>query len=322
MLTLPLMPNRILRDSITESESLALLTAEAERFFYRLLSKAYDYGRFDARSQVLRAQCFKLMLDQVSEANISQWLNELSYPAIGIIKTYSVNGRAFGYFINWTKHQRTARSVVSKYPDPAEADPQPVAPGADNPDRQYNNAPSRWLSRTDSDRQNNDDEKPSPFCANTERQNNDDQPLSTLSLGIGIGIEDGVGDVTPLNPPMGDKKVKRNTEVDEPFRERMRQKYSAALGDDVDDMIAEALGHKARLKRTDLQAYVNGWLRRERQRVRTPAQPKGAIDGKPRADISEGEPNPWIAEKERLDKLRAAQWADRGGPPAMPKMSG
>ena len=35
-------PNRILRDSITESDSLSRLTAEEERLFYRLISKADD----------------------------------------------------------------------------------------------------------------------------------------------------------------------------------------------------------------------------------------------------------------------------------------
>lgn len=39
------MPNRILKESITTSETLDSLSAEEERLFYRLLVICDDYGR-------------------------------------------------------------------------------------------------------------------------------------------------------------------------------------------------------------------------------------------------------------------------------------
>lgn len=44
------MPNRMIKESICTSETLAQLTPEEERLFYRLLVNADDFGRFDGRA--------------------------------------------------------------------------------------------------------------------------------------------------------------------------------------------------------------------------------------------------------------------------------
>jgi hypothetical protein len=106
------MSNRIERDSITESDNLSRLTSEEERFFYRLLSKADDFGRFDARPPILRANCFKLMLESVSETDVSRWLRRLADPDIDEVRLYEVAGRPCGEFVHWDFYQRLPRVSV------------------------------------------------------------------------------------------------------------------------------------------------------------------------------------------------------------------
>lgn len=58
-------------------------------------------------------------------------------------------------------------------------------------------------------------------------------------------------------------KNKQIIEVDENFRELMREAYSEFFLDSVDDIIDTALAHKAAQKYTNQQTYVRNWLRRE-----------------------------------------------------------
>jgi hypothetical protein len=76
------------------------------------------------------------------------------------------------------------------------------------------------------------------------------------------------------------------TEVDEEFRVKMREKYRATLALDVDDHIAQALGHKAMQNYPDLQAYVNGWLLRESKKLSASGPPRGQRQGATRVDFN------------------------------------
>ena len=58
------------------------------------------------------------------------------------------------------------------------------------------------------------------------------------------------------------KPIKRVTVVDEAFIEEMISKHSPVPAGRIRDEIADALGHTAALKRTDLKAYVRVWLSR------------------------------------------------------------
>ena len=71
------MPNRILKDSICTSPNIDALSREAEVFFYRLLVQCDDYGRMDARPAILRAKCYPLQVDTVSQDDIRRWFAEL-----------------------------------------------------------------------------------------------------------------------------------------------------------------------------------------------------------------------------------------------------
>lgn len=109
------MPNRILYEKVCVSETLAMLSGDEERFFYRLLVQCDDYGRFDARPLVLRARCFALQLGSVSDADVQAWLSALE--RVGLVLLYSHEGRPYLEIATWATYQQT-RAKRSKYPDP------------------------------------------------------------------------------------------------------------------------------------------------------------------------------------------------------------
>ncbi len=67
-------------------------------------------------------------------------------------------------------------------------------------------------------------------------------------------------------------------EVDEIFRERMRVKYGGILTD-IDDRIDECLAHPATQKHKDMQLTVQGWLRRDSEKLtpRTSSTPASRV---------------------------------------------
>lgn len=109
------MPNRIIKESICTSDNLNNLTAEEEVFFYRLTVNCDDYGRLDARPQILRAKCFPLKLDKIKESHIENWL--LSLIGNDLIILYRVNDREYLQLTTWTEHQQV-RAKKSKFPGP------------------------------------------------------------------------------------------------------------------------------------------------------------------------------------------------------------
>jgi hypothetical protein len=108
-------PNRILYEKVCVSETLAMLSGDEERFFYRLLVQCDDYGRFDARPLVLRARCFALQLDSVTDADVTAWLAALE--RVGLVLLYAHEGRPYLEISTWATYQQT-RAKRSKYPDP------------------------------------------------------------------------------------------------------------------------------------------------------------------------------------------------------------
>lgn len=111
------MPNRIIKESICTSENIDNLTPEEEVFFYRLLVCCDDYGRTDARPQILRAKCFPLRVDKVKEKDIEKWLNSLAKQQLIIL--YTVEGKPYLQVTTWDKHQQI-RAKHSKHPAPSD----------------------------------------------------------------------------------------------------------------------------------------------------------------------------------------------------------
>lgn len=108
------MPNRILKDSICTSPNIDQLSRDAEVFFYRLLVQCDDYGRMDARAPILRAKCYPLQVDTVSQDDVRRWLADLVRAELVI--TYQVDGGDYLQMRTWERHQQI-RAKRSKYPD-------------------------------------------------------------------------------------------------------------------------------------------------------------------------------------------------------------
>jgi hypothetical protein len=114
------MPNRIIHEKATESQTLDLLSADAECLFWRLITKADDYGRFDADPRVLLAKCFPLRVGRMKADRVAGWLEEMA--SAGLVDLYRVGDRSYGVLRTWSEHQRQ-RESKPKYPDPASGTP-------------------------------------------------------------------------------------------------------------------------------------------------------------------------------------------------------
>lgn len=108
------MPNRILRDGILSSERINLLSSWASEVFYRrLMSIVDDYGRYYANASLVRAACYPLNLDKVSNADIEKWLADCAGAAL--VSTYEVDGKRY---LQLRDFRQQERAKVSKYPQP------------------------------------------------------------------------------------------------------------------------------------------------------------------------------------------------------------
>lgn len=126
--TVPVMPNRIIRESCRSSPTLAQLSPEAERLFWRLTTVADDHGRFEADPMVVMADCFKAMLHKVTVGKVARWIAELR--AAGLVSIYRVGEKTLGEFASWSKHQRMRKDRGSKYAPPTAATGGQVPPTA------------------------------------------------------------------------------------------------------------------------------------------------------------------------------------------------
>lgn len=108
------MPNRMLKESICTSEDLDKLSANAENLFYRLITKADDFGAYHGNASIVKGTCLPLKSDYVTSNQVEEWLNELA--RAGLIYLYlAEDSRRYIQFVKWEKHQNV-RAQVRKYP--------------------------------------------------------------------------------------------------------------------------------------------------------------------------------------------------------------
>lgn len=107
------MPNRIIREGLLESEAVNSLSSNAEVFFFHLMLKADDFGRYTANPILLKCNLFPLKVDSIREADISRWTAECE--KAGLIALYEAEGKKFLFIKKF--HQRT-RIGKSKFPAP------------------------------------------------------------------------------------------------------------------------------------------------------------------------------------------------------------
>jgi len=108
------MPNRIIKESICRSDNLDLLTAEEERFFYRLMVQCDDFGRYDGRPAIIKGSCFPLK-QRITPAKVSKMLEALC--AADLVFVYHVETLSYIQMLTWGEHQKV-RNQRSKYPAP------------------------------------------------------------------------------------------------------------------------------------------------------------------------------------------------------------
>lgn len=108
------MPNRILKESIRESDSIDSLNWFQEVLFYRLIVSCDDYGRFDGRTSVIKNRLFPLKED-LTLKTVADAIQKLV--SAGLVVLYECDGKPFLYLPSWTAHQNV-RAKRSKYPEP------------------------------------------------------------------------------------------------------------------------------------------------------------------------------------------------------------
>ncbi len=113
------MPNRIIKESICTSDTIAQLSPEEERLFYRLIVNCEDYGRMEARPEIIRAKCFPLLVDKITVKDIENWLSKLV--EVGLIEIYENHNKRYLQYLTWGDHQQI-RASKPKYPGPDEDD--------------------------------------------------------------------------------------------------------------------------------------------------------------------------------------------------------
>jgi hypothetical protein len=127
-------PNRILRESILDSETVDRLGPAEEVFYRRLMSAVDDFGRFDARPGVLRSRLYPLRKsDVVTDDHVAAWLATCA--AAGLVSLYQVAGKPY---LTLEKFRQHVRARGSKYPDPPDDATRPRRT-CDAPARSENN---------------------------------------------------------------------------------------------------------------------------------------------------------------------------------------
>lgn len=109
------MPNRILKESLLRSRKVALLTAEEERLFTRLILTVDDYGRFYADPAIVKAACLPNIADTITNDLARAWLDRLD--EVGLISRYVVDGEVYLVLFRATEFNKT-RAKEPKFAPP------------------------------------------------------------------------------------------------------------------------------------------------------------------------------------------------------------
>lgn len=125
------MPNRIIKESVQTSDTLASVSADAERLFWRLVTASDDYGRFHARPHIVLGKCLSAFVGRFDIDQVAAWLDELDQA--GLIQRYEVDGEPFLRLPTWGEHQRPPRAKESKFPPPPTDDGKCQRMSADAP---------------------------------------------------------------------------------------------------------------------------------------------------------------------------------------------
>lgn len=108
------MPNRVIREGYLESERINALTPPAEIFFFRLMLKADDFGRYTSHASLLKAHLFPLKIDRIRVADISRWIAECE--KAGLIALYVSDSKQYLLIRNFRQRLRMKKGVFPQPP--------------------------------------------------------------------------------------------------------------------------------------------------------------------------------------------------------------
>lgn len=113
------MPTRLIREGINDSEAVNRLSMRAEVFYRRLLNLVDDFGRYEAKSVVLRGKLFHLQSDRWSLSDVESALSEcastMTDEGIPLVRLYENKGRTY---LEVAKFRQRIRAEKSRWPDP------------------------------------------------------------------------------------------------------------------------------------------------------------------------------------------------------------
>jgi hypothetical protein len=126
------LPSRVVRAEINSSASLSRVSMQADLTFRALIVAVDDYGRMDARPEMLKAELFPTR-SEATPAKIAQWLVELAED--GCVLLYEVDGRRYLELTGWEKHRSNSkRAAKSRFPSPhTSPDPREIHGSPENP---------------------------------------------------------------------------------------------------------------------------------------------------------------------------------------------
>jgi len=105
------MPNRVIREGFLDSAKINSLTDQEQLFYVRLLLVVDDYGRYDARPELIKSRCYPVT--DKRQAIVSTMLTKLN--KVGLLVLYSVNDKNYLEICNYNQRLRQKRE---KYPAP------------------------------------------------------------------------------------------------------------------------------------------------------------------------------------------------------------
>lgn len=106
---------RSVHPDICKSETMANISASAERTFVRLWTACDDHGRTEAHPKLLKAALYPLHDDMTTE-RILEDIDELT--ASGTVQIYECSGKRYLAVRSWEQYQHPAKPSPSKLPDP------------------------------------------------------------------------------------------------------------------------------------------------------------------------------------------------------------
>lgn len=113
------MPNRVISEKCRTSPTLAALSSDAERLWWRMTTIVDDYGRFEAVPLLINGSCVPLL--KWKDAKVMKCLEEFAIERAPdkkpLVIYYYVKCRLYGQISTFLDHQRK-RESKPKFPAP------------------------------------------------------------------------------------------------------------------------------------------------------------------------------------------------------------